>query len=724
MDENPNGKGVVSMQVQAEHSRAAGDIPFQKAMRIWTRETDEPNQYAAFRSPFVLNSLPYCLELVIRADNRYAVYINGNYLPAQQYSDYSFYPVYDRLPVPAQFLCVGENLLAVLAYCQNENSSTYRKGSPSVIYELTESGRVLAASGQDTRCSEKTGFTAGPVEKVSPQLSFSFQYNAVAAGEWMDSLTEDASWGNALPIPSEPLYYPRPISQLTVGSPAAARVCAQGVFKNTAAENSGERVLGAWLRHIPFSAMVGGKGESEALPSAVGLEFASQEGDGCYVVVDMLREQAGYVMLDLQTDAPCEIDIGWGEHLEDLRVRAEVGGRNFAFTYTAKAGRNRFMYPFKRLGARYLQLHVGAASFKLFYAGLLPVTYPLQAHPAPKGLNALQKRIYEVSLHTLRSCMHEHYEDTPWREQALYAMDSRNQMLFAACVFRETAFTKASLRLLAYGMGKNGLLELCAPARVPVNIPSFSLAWILALGEYFNHSADSAFLAEMLPYMERVLAFFQEWVREGLLYNPQGYWGFYEWAPQMDGLHGAPQRMDSYQGFDAPLNAFYALALRAAQTIYASLGYKEKALQAEKSVEELKLAYHAAFYNPAARAYRLTTAPEAAQVYPQLVQALTLCAGLCGAAEENGLAKRLLGGEFWPECSLSHRVFLYDAMLHHPALRERVLSDIDDKWGGMLFEGATSFWETAAGSRDFNHAGSLCHGWSAVPLYVYHKIFN
>ena len=38
----------------------------------------------------------------------------------------------------------------------------------------------------------------------------------------------------------------------------------------------------------------------------------------------------------------------------------------------------------------------------------------------------------------------------------------------------------------------------------------------------------------------------------------------------------------------------------------------------------------------------------------------------------------------------------------------------------MVFQGATSFWETQLGSADFSNAGSLCHGWSALPAYHYH----
>lgn len=38
----------------------------------------------------------------------------------------------------------------------------------------------------------------------------------------------------------------------------------------------------------------------------------------------------------------------------------------------------------------------------------------------------------------------------------------------------------------------------------------------------------------------------------------------------------------------------------------------------------------------------------------------------------------------------------------------------------MLKAGATSVWETTDGASAFNNAGSLCHGWSASPIYFYH----
>ena len=48
-----------------------------------------------------------------------------------------------------------------------------------------------------------------------------------------------------------------------------------------------------------------------------------------------------------------------------------------------------------------------------------------------------------------------------------------------------------------------------------------------------------------------------------------------------------------------------------------------------------------------------------------------------------------------------------------------VMGEIAQRWGRMLFSGASTFWETDKGLHDFDGAGSLCHGWSAVPIYIY-----
>ena len=74
--------------------------------------------------------------------------------------------------------------------------------------------------------------------------------------------------------------------------------------------------------------------------------------------------------------------------------------------------------------------------------------------------------------------------------------------------------------------------------------------------------------------------------------------------------------------------------------------------------------------------------------------------------------------------TLSMLCFKYDALLKVDKARytSEILSDIDERWGKMLDAGATTFWETEEGASAFGGAGSLCHGWSALPIYYYHLL--
>lgn len=69
--------------------------------------------------------------------------------------------------------------------------------------------------------------------------------------------------------------------------------------------------------------------------------------------------------------------------------------------------------------------------------------------------------------------------------------------------------------------------------------------------------------------------------------------------------------------------------------------------------------------------------------------------------------------------------FLYDGLLRFgDTYKEFILKDICAKYGKMLESGATTFWETEKGWRDFDNAGSLCHGWSAMPIYYFRTLLK
>lgn len=136
-------------------------------------------------------------------------------------------------------------------------------------------------------------------------------------------------------------------------------------------------------------------------------------------------------------------------------------------------------------------------------------------------------------------------------------------MLFGYYAFGEMEQPKASLKLLALSQREDGLLELCAPGRTPVTIPSFSLMFIVALEEYCRYSGDVAFGKELLPTAQKILDAVQNRVRDGLVWNFQEscYWNFYEWTPLLDAEPIFREETLSLSA-EAPLQLLYILAMQ------------------------------------------------------------------------------------------------------------------------------------------------------------------
>ena len=84
------------------------------------------------------------------------------------------------------------------------------------------------------------------------------------------------------------------------------------------------------------------------------------------------------------------------------------------------------------------------------------------------------------------------------------------------------------------------------------------------------------------------------------------------------------------------------------------------------------------------------------------------------------LADRIIEDKTLVPITLSMKTFLYDALLSLSSeYAQFIKEDIKKTYAYMLEKDATTFWETLVGAEDFGGAGSLCHGWSALPIYYY-----
>jgi hypothetical protein len=323
--------------------------------------------------------------------------------------------------------------------------------------------------------------------------------------------------------------------------------------------------------------------------------------------------------------------------------------------------------------------------------------------------------------------MHVHYEDCPWREQALYTMDSRNQMLCGYFAFGEKDFARASLKLISNGLRPDGILSLCYPAGKDFPIPAFSLVYFIQMNEYIRYTGDTTLAAECMPLLQKLISTFSNKIHgdTGLIENFYGgteYWNFYEWVPTMSGK----LRQEVGMRLEAPLNAFYSLALQNLAQICTALDNTADAEEYANRATTVNTAIAKNFYNPDTKLFESFIGSENGQ-YSVLTNSLCL---LCGAAKnvDTSVILKILAvngaadtGLTVYSNTLSMNSFRFDALLaaDFEKYRPVILEELDRVYFSMLRKDATTFWETILGEEDFSNAGSLCHGWSALPIYYY-----
>ena len=697
----------------------------QRASWIWRRGEAGQDEFCDFLATVAIPEVGKRYFLHIAGDSNYTVWMNGQLCAFGQYADYPDYKVYDRVEI-TDFLRAGLNRMVTVVWYYGIDSQTYQKGEAGLIFEIVdEDDNVITYSDETVLSRPSRDYISGKCHLISGQLGPTYHYDMKGYDGFLELGCEGFEKSHVVPTISK-AFRVRPNKKLTLEPRVRGMVCRTGGFKYTTNDEraSVNMQYAAISGRYPHEMMKSG---DLYFGSPVKFVSESREFDGVFFIVDLGEETAGFLDIDLEVPADCRLDVGFGEHLKDGVCRTSV--RGFFAEIELKAGRNTWLHTFRRFGCRYLQFFVHSSEVTVHYAGLRPTLYPLK-HKEYKSGNLLRETIYKVCQNTLQQCLHEHYEDCPWREQALYTMDSRNQMLCGYYAFGETEAARASLELISHGVRDDGLLMLCYPAGLDFPIPAFSCMYFVQMDEYIRHSGDVTLAAAVFDKLETIIKTFHKKVQpEGVIENfygkaPSGkndYWNFYEWSATMNGHFAETERR-----LECPINCFYSLAMQSLANICDALGKTEYAIELRARVKSLNAAIAEVFYNPETKLFESFDTIHRG-LYTVLTQSLAM---LCGAAEgvdttvmlqamaTNG--KTEVGIDLVPN-TLSMNAFRFDALLavDKEKYAPIILAELDRDYLYMLRCGATTFWETIIGADDFADAGSLCHGWSALPVYYY-----
>ncbi|MGI6385269.1 MAG: family 78 glycoside hydrolase catalytic domain [bacterium] len=699
------------------------DLALDRASWIWRQEDQSlPHQYICFRKTFSLEKVPGKAILAIAADSDFILYINGAEAGRGQFSDYPERKTYTELQV-RKFLKKGVNLISVLAYYRGCDSHEYRSGRPGLLLALAGEAGTILVSDTSWKVLQHPAFRHGEMPKVTSQMGFTACFDARLDIPWTKNSFDDKEWPQAI-VTNEAGQGPelslRPVPPLKIKRVSATHITAYGyVMRRQKEEGTFAEIMARDVlkrQRLP-----------ELKERALILDIPPAGVDGHYLIIDLMREEVGLLSFSIEASEGTVLDIAHGEHLQDGRVRARIGVRNFADRYICRQGLNKFTLPFRRLGARYLEVHITGMTAPLSFhiMGLKPAELELDVRGSFYTHDETAVKTYNVGRRTLQLCMHEHFEDCPWREQALYAFDSRNQALYGYYAFGNYDFAGVSFDLLGRGIRSDGLLELCAPARVPVNIPSFSLVWITALAEHMLYSGRKELFAryqEQMDFMlEKLFAGLDCATKLYRLPTGNGIWHFYDWQNGLDGYSGDFPREDTDR-FDAPYNLFLYEALNAYVWMLEQSGQEEKAAGIAVRRDELGEAINRSFWDNDRGLLSTYLISGRRYHFSELVQCQAVHADILSVEQIPGILDHLLEEREKNLIPVTLSSMLYKVLAFNSLgekARSAIAREVSEIWGQMLAAGATTFWETSDGAEAFEGAGSLCHGWSALPVYYY-----
>lgn len=630
---------------------------FVKSEWIWNGNEFGENEYSEFFDKFCWENGQVMFNISVRGD--YTLFINGEFVASNQYGDFEHYKVYDELDI-TKYLKNGENDVAVLVWYFGKSGQRYFTEKPGLIYEILNDDNIIAFSSRLVQSRKSKAYINGSEKKISPQLGYSFSYNASCDDEWIKGKLVDFS--ESVVFDGTKGFYKRPNKKLQLDK----------IVKGTITRR-----------------------------------------DNKYIV-DMGREIVGLCSFSFISPKAQNVEIFYSEVLRDGIVKRGAGAYNFSFDYTAKEGKNTYTNYMLRISGRYIEFD-SEEPLEFEYAGIIPQYYPVKERKM-EFENPLDKDIYDISVNTLKLCMMEHYVDTPWREQCLYTYDSRNQMIYGFYAFEDgnTEYARSNFLLMSKDRREDGLLSLNFPSGSNIfTIPAFSLHYVIAVKEYLEYSNDLTLAEETFEKMESILRVFQNRQKDGLVYNFSGdnYWNFYDWTKYANlGLEGKDEP-------DFIINSLFVMAMNAFDAICERLGRENVYMgEAEKVTEKAR----EFFYDSEKGAFMVLKNDEEAI---ELANSLAIVSGIADEKMAVEICEKLAGGEFL-DSTLSMKPYKYDALLKvdKEKYNDIILNEIRETFKVMLDSGSSTVWEVVEGDAAFKDNGSVCHGWSANPVYYYNLL--
>lgn len=418
------------------------------------------------------------------------------------------------------------------------------------------------------------------------------------------------------------------------------------------------------------------------------------------ITLDFGREVTGRVQLVSDVDAPILVSIAYGESEGELDNDPYLGVNTLYLAPHGSGVGPKSAFRYARI--RFLS---GPATLRFSSIRLEDIYYPVRYQGSFDSSDPLLNRIWETGAYTSHLCMQDDIWDAPKRDRGRWMGDTDVSGRVIDDVFADQFLVQDTLTRLIGPL----------PIHEAVNsIPGYSSFWFTELEHHLRHTGDLQYVASMHTHILGLLRYMdKDFDAQGQYINPHHRWLYVDWALGLDGDTPATRQANALE---------YIRAYRAGAWLLRQIGDTANAEHWSERADLLAQAARGSGWSDGSYGPRWQT------------NAMAVISGTAQPDQYASIWQNVLSQVGQPTyrpniISPYYGSYVLDAMaeMHH---RAAALAWIREYWGGMIAEGATSFWEAydPAWPKEDPHvdlqaddtAGyriSLAHGWSSGPSF-------
>jgi alpha-L-rhamnosidase len=413
-------------------------------------------------------------------------------------------------------------------------------------------------------------------------------------------------------------------------------------------------------------------------------------------VLDFGRETNGRLEIESDSSDVSKILIQYGESIEEALVQPYYGENEITVpprvtVYGPKAG-------FRFVQVKFVS---GPTILKVKKLGVDEIYYPVGFRGFFDSSDPALNRIWAVGARTAQVTMQEGIWDGIKRDRQKWGGDFYVSGRVIHSVFGDRVLTQKTIDFLgSQGLGPRGDVN---------NIPGYSAFWVMTLSDYFRHLGDASFLINHKAELVAVLNSMKNSLdARGLIVFDPSVFPFVDWSPDLF--------TDTPESRKATQFAFFKAFMEGAWLLD-QLGDTLEAATVRTWADVVRSGAQSVLLDNASNTFGSRWQTNAMATFSRITT----------PTQDEAIWQNVLSKPAGSEITPYYNYFVTTAMAQ-TGRRKQALDWIRAYWGGMLAEGATTFWEAydlswpkhnfhafLKADRTQGYYVSLCHGWSSGP---------